>query len=117
MVAHASPRPRPDHPQRRRHAPRMASNDVLEPAGAALPGGHAGDGADAAGGRSARDRLPAAYGPFLLKGSEMDERNFQYMFYGFLAAWLIVVVYVVLLALRERKLRRELDRVRKMLGK
>jgi CcmD family protein len=47
----------------------------------------------------------------------MDERNFQYMFYGFLAAWLIVVVYVVLLALRERKLRRELDRVRKMLGK
>ena len=52
-----------------------------------------------------------------MKGSEMDERNFQYMFYGFLAAWLIVVVYVVLLALRERKLRRELDRVRKMLGK
>jgi CcmD family protein len=47
----------------------------------------------------------------------MDERNFHYMFYGFLAAWLIVVVYVVLLALRERKLRRELDRVRKMLGK
>ena len=36
------------------------------------------------------------------------------MFYGLLAAWLIVVIYVVLLALRERKLKRELDRVRKM---
>ena len=47
----------------------------------------------------------------------MDSRNMQFMFYGFLAAWLIVVVYVVLLALRERRLRRELDRVRKMVEK
>lgn len=44
----------------------------------------------------------------------MDPRNFLYMFYGFTAAWLILVVYVVLLALRERKLRAELDRVRRM---
>ncbi len=44
----------------------------------------------------------------------MDQRNFEYMFYGFAAAWLIVVLYVVLLALRERKLRSELDRVRRM---
>ncbi len=36
------------------------------------------------------------------------------MVYGLTAAWLIVVGYVVLLALRERKLRMELDRVRKM---
>ena len=42
------------------------------------------------------------------------ERNFQFMFYGLLAAWLIVVVYVVLLALRERRLYRELERVRRM---
>jgi CcmD family protein len=42
----------------------------------------------------------------------MDERNFEYMFYGFLAAWLIVVVYVAFLVTRERKLKRELDRVR-----
>lgn len=40
--------------------------------------------------------------------------NFQYMFDGFLAAWLIVAIYVVLLGLNERKLRRELDRVRQM---
>jgi CcmD family protein len=39
------------------------------------------------------------------------------MFYGFAAAWLIVVAYVVLLALREGRLRRELDRVRQMVEK
>jgi CcmD family protein len=47
----------------------------------------------------------------------VDNRNFLYMFYGFLAAWLIVLLYVVMLALRERKLRRELDRVRQMVEK
>jgi CcmD family protein len=31
-----------------------------------------------------------------------------------MAAWLIVTLYVVLLGLRENKLRRELDRVRQM---
>lgn len=44
----------------------------------------------------------------------MDQRNFTYMFYGFAAAWLIVTVYVCFLALRERRLREELDRVRRM---
>lgn len=47
----------------------------------------------------------------------MDNRNFLYMFYGFLAAWLIVILYVVLLAMRERRLRSELDRVRQMVEK
>jgi CcmD family protein len=45
------------------------------------------------------------------------DNNFTYMFYGFLAAWLIVVVYVVFLAMREGKLKRELDRVRRMVEK
>jgi CcmD family protein len=40
--------------------------------------------------------------------------NFEYLFYGFLAAWMIVAFYVILLGLRENKLRRELDRVRQM---
>jgi CcmD family protein len=44
----------------------------------------------------------------------MDDRNFRYMFFGFLAAWAIIAFYVVLLALRERKLKKELDRVRQM---
>jgi CcmD family protein len=47
----------------------------------------------------------------------MENRNFEYMFYGFLAAWLIVVVYVVFLAMREGRLKRELDRVRRMVEK
>jgi CcmD family protein len=47
----------------------------------------------------------------------MDNANFVYMFYGFLAAWLIVVVYVVFLAMREGRLKRELDRVRRMVEK
>ena len=47
----------------------------------------------------------------------MDNRNFEYMFYGFLAAWLIILGYVLMLATRERKLRRELDRVRQMVEK
>jgi CcmD family protein len=47
----------------------------------------------------------------------MDSRNFTYMFYGFSAVWLIVVAYLVFLAMRERRLYRELDRVRKMVEK
>jgi CcmD family protein len=47
----------------------------------------------------------------------MDNQNFEFMFYGFLAAWLIVVVYVVFLAMREGRLKRELDRVRRMVEK
>lgn len=44
----------------------------------------------------------------------IDARNFTYMFYGFAAAFVILVVYVVSLALRERKLIHEIDRVRRM---
>jgi CcmD family protein len=45
----------------------------------------------------------------------MDTRNFTYMFYGFLAAWLILVIYVVTLAARERSIRKELTRLRSMM--
>jgi CcmD family protein len=43
------------------------------------------------------------------------EQNFAFLFYGFTAAWLIVILYVISLALREKKLRQELDRVKRML--
>lgn len=43
------------------------------------------------------------------------DSNFTFMFYGFLAAWVIVILYVISIALRERKLRQELDRVKRML--
>ena len=44
----------------------------------------------------------------------MDARNFTFMFYGFLAAWLIVLVYVVTLAQRGARLKRELDDVKQL---
>lgn len=45
----------------------------------------------------------------------MDSRNFTYMFYGLGAAWLILALYVLSLVSRERRLRRELDSVKRML--
>jgi CcmD family protein len=36
------------------------------------------------------------------------------MFYGFAAAWLILALYVLSLVARERRLRRELDSVKRM---
>lgn len=44
----------------------------------------------------------------------MDTRNFTFMFYGFLAAWMIILIYVISIAIRERKLRQELDRVKRL---
>ena len=46
----------------------------------------------------------------------MDSRNFAFMFYGFAAAWLVVVLYLIYLARREQKLRQELSRLRNMIG-
>ena len=43
------------------------------------------------------------------------EQNFAFLFYGFSAAWLIVILYVISIAIREKKLRQELDRVKRML--
>ncbi|MEQ1886027.1 MAG: hypothetical protein ABL967_13265 [Bryobacteraceae bacterium] len=40
--------------------------------------------------------------------------NVSYMWYGLFAAWAIMLIYVLLLNMRERKLRDELDRVRRM---
>jgi len=44
----------------------------------------------------------------------MDARNFTFMFYGFLAAWLIVLLYVIALARRGARLKKELDEVKKL---
>jgi CcmD family protein len=44
----------------------------------------------------------------------MSPQNYNFMFFGFLVAWLIVIVYVISIALREKKLRAELDRVKRM---
>ncbi len=44
----------------------------------------------------------------------MSPQNFTFMFFGFTVAWLIIVGYVISIALREKKLRQELDRVKRM---
>ena len=48
--------------------------------------------------------------------SFMDVRNFTFMFYGFLAAWLIVLLYVVSLARRGARLRKELEDVKQLIS-
>ena len=45
----------------------------------------------------------------------VEARNLLYMFYGFLAAWLIVIAYVITIAMREKHLKQELERVRRMI--
>lgn len=47
----------------------------------------------------------------------MDPREFQFVFYGMLTVWLVITVYVISLAVRERKLKAELERVRRMVEK
>ena len=45
----------------------------------------------------------------------MDQRNFTFLFYGFLAAWLIVLFYVVSLIRRSSRLKKELEDVKQLL--
>jgi CcmD family protein len=45
----------------------------------------------------------------------MSSQNSLFLFIGFTVAWLIVTGYVISIALREKKLRQELDRVKRML--
>jgi len=45
---------------------------------------------------------------------QMDQRNFLFLCYGLGAAWMILMVYVLVLAQRGRKLRDELSRVKRM---
>jgi CcmD family protein len=46
----------------------------------------------------------------------MDARNLTFMFYGFLAAWVIVLLYVFSLARRASRLKRELEDVKRLLA-
>ena len=45
----------------------------------------------------------------------MDTRNFTYMFYGFLAAWMILVVYVLMLVNRESNIKKQLSNLKNLL--
>ena len=46
----------------------------------------------------------------------MEARNLTYMFYGFLACWLIVLAYVVSLARRNSRLKKELENVKNLVS-
>ena len=46
----------------------------------------------------------------------MDNRNFAFMFYGFAAAWLIVLLYVVSLARRGARLKKDLEDVKHLVS-
>lgn len=46
--------------------------------------------------------------------SDSEARYLTYLAYGLIAAWTILVVYVLTLAARERSLRRQLDNVQRM---
>ncbi len=43
-------------------------------------------------------------------------RNSTFMFFGFLAAWVIVLLYVISLARRGAKLKKELEDVKQLIG-
>ncbi len=43
------------------------------------------------------------------------QRNFHFLSYGLIAAWVILTVYVLLMVGRERKLRQEMRSLQKML--
>ena len=42
------------------------------------------------------------------------QRNFQGLIWGFVAAWMILAAYTLMLTLRERKIRREMERLKSM---
>ena len=46
---------------------------------------------------------------------ERLQRNFQFLSYGFAAAWIILAIYVMMMVGRERRLRREIASLRAML--
>lgn len=44
----------------------------------------------------------------------MDQRNFTFLFYGFAAAWAIIAIYVLTLVNRERKIRNQIETLKRM---
>jgi CcmD family protein len=63
--------------------------------------------------------------PILLAQSVQDitfemqrlQRNYEFLSYGLIAAWVILAIYVMMMVSRQRKLRGEIERLRAMLHK
>ena len=45
----------------------------------------------------------------------IEARNFQFLFFGLAAAWLIVIGYIFYLVQRDRKLTKELGRLKSLM--
>jgi hypothetical protein len=43
------------------------------------------------------------------------QRNYEFLSYGLIAAWVILMIYVLMMVGRQRKLRSEIQRLRAML--
>ena len=43
------------------------------------------------------------------------QRNFEFLSYGLIVAWLVLVVYVLMMVSRERRLKREIANLKAML--
>jgi CcmD family protein len=43
------------------------------------------------------------------------QRNFQFLSYGFAAAWIVLAIYVLMMVGRERRLKREISSLKAML--
>jgi CcmD family protein len=43
------------------------------------------------------------------------QRNYEFLSYGLIVAWLVLVVYVLMLVARERRLKREISGLKAML--
>ena len=102
---------------RRQHRSGHASDGLLNLL-ALCPAGRGADAhPPAPGGSAARNRFHPPLRPRRLDGARfpMDTRNFTFMFYGFLAAWLILVIYVLSLVSRERKIAEQLKGLKGML--
>jgi hypothetical protein len=57
--------------------------------------------------------LQAPYDPIREEIARL-QRNFQGLIWGFVAAWAILLLYTLMLTMRERKLRREMERLKSM---
>jgi hypothetical protein len=51
----------------------------------------------------------------VIREKERLQHGYEFLSYGLIVAWLILVVFVLLMVARERKLRREIDHLRAML--
>jgi hypothetical protein len=51
----------------------------------------------------------------LVREAARLQRNFQFLSYGLIVAWLVLVVYVLMMLGRERRLKREIASLKAML--